>query len=117
MSQLDIDSEIAKLEQSILKSSPSPVNNDVSSISSSTSVSSSNNNSFFSSKMIKKIGLSFILSLLTIIGFKPVYLCKLEYDEKEGKCKASFLFLKSTIAVICLSVFYFLAITFLPRFF
>ena len=109
MSQLDIDSEIAKLEQAILQPSAPPAEIN-------TSVSVKPSSSFLSSKNIKIIVGSFILSILTIIGFKPVYLCKLEYDEKEGKCKASFLFLKTTIAILCLSVFYFCIITFVPRF-
>lgn len=114
MSDLDIDSEISKLEQSLLQNTVSPIKDSISTTDS--LINNSGSNKLFTPKVIKTIAASLILSLLTIIGFKPVYLCKLEYDEKEGKCKASLLFLKTSIAFICLSIFYFICITFIPKF-
>jgi hypothetical protein len=117
MADFDIDSSIAALEKSIQSSPslPAAATNSISSLTPSSSASSFNS-SFFNKTLLKQAVISFVLALATVAGFRPVYLCKLEFDEKEGKCKASLLLIKSAIAVLALTLVYLGCIIVIPKF-
>lgn len=106
---IDIDKSIAALEKSLGASSlPS---------SSPSITSSGSSEKFFSSGSIKRLAICAVSVLLFIALIKPVKLCKLEYSEKEGKCKASLLLIKSFIAFLFGTAVLFCALTFMPSVF
>jgi len=105
---IDIDKSIAQLEKSLGGTN----------ISSSSSPSySTPSQSLFSSTSVKRFAACFVATLVFIALIKPVRLCKLEYSEKEGKCKASLLLIKSFIALLFGSIALFCCVTFLPSMF
>jgi len=115
MADFDIDSSIAALEKSISSSTPAAavVSSSIQNLTNSTPVASE---PIFSKKLLIKAGISLVLSIVLVALLRPVYLCKLEYDDKDGKCKASLLLIKSTIAVLVSTVVFLAAFVLVPKF-